>query len=71
MGELGLWLFPVAGLVFDAVNAVVTDSGVVTAGICGDDHDVLLRLLNRPYRWTVSEDFAQKQPDDVAPLSLL
>ena len=70
LGELGLWLFPVAGLVFEKLDAGVTDDSVMTAGICGDELDALLTLLKEPYRWTVPEGPAQEQPDEETPLSI-
>ena len=60
-----------ASWVFETVDASVMDNGVMTAGICGDDHDALLTLLKEPYRWPVPEGSAQEQPDEEAPLSLL
>ena len=69
MGELGLWLFPVAG--FETLIVSVTNNGVVTAGISGDELDALLTLLIEPYRWTVPEGSGEEQPDEEAPLSLL
>ena len=64
-------MFPVAGWVFETVDAGVMDNGVMTAGICGDDHDALLTLLKEPYQWTVPEGSAEKQPDEEEPLSQL
>ena len=60
-----------AGLVFEKLDAGVTDNGVTTAGICGDGLDPLLTLLKEPYRCTVPEGPAEEQPDEEAPLSLL
>ena len=60
-----------AGLVCEKLDAGVTDNGVTTDGICGDELDALLTLLKEPYRWTVPEGSAEEQPDDEAPLSLL
>ena len=71
MGELGPWLFPVASLVFEKLDAGVTDNDVMTAEICGNEFDVLLTLLKEPYWCSVMEGSAEEQPDDEAPLSLM
>ena len=56
---------------FETLIVSVTDNGVITAGICGDELDALLTLLKEPYRWTFPECSAEKQTDEEAPLSLL
>ena len=55
-----------AGLVFETLDAGVTDNG----DDCWDI-DALLTLLKEPEWWTVPEGSAQEQPDDKAPLLLM
>ena len=66
---MALWLFPVAGLLFEKLDADVTDNGVMTAGICGVELVVL--LLKELYRCRVTEGYAQEKRDHQAPMSLL
>ena len=55
----------------ETLDAGVTDNGVTTTGICGDELDALLTLLKEPEWWTVPEGSAVEQPDDKAPLLLM